>query len=118
MNKRGTFLIMSILMLVVLFMLGSVFIFSTRSRRFERVSYITHIQLFYIAEAGIIKGFHMLKANSFQNRFYLPNKGYQKKDKFSDGYYILNMKDINGKNNVLLESTAYYKDRNGINPRC
>ncbi|MDD2715580.1 MAG: hypothetical protein PHW04_06765 [Candidatus Wallbacteria bacterium] len=101
--KKGTAMLLALFFLMAIFMLGSTLLFSSRSRRMERYNYTQHLQLFYIAEAGVEHAFHLLKEHSYAKRFYLPAGGSALGEAFSTGRYAVEFND-SGANQVLIIS--------------
>jgi len=108
MKKRGSTLLIALTVLLFAFLMGSMLLFSARSRRFERNEYLEHLQLFYAADAGITAGFHRLKAHSYKKRFYFPNKSGKISGKLSDVNYdvILKDEDQGKQTGVIIKSVA------------
>jgi len=113
MNKKGSTLLIALTILIFAFLMGSMLIFSARSRRFERNEFVEHMNLYYAAESGIIKAYHRLKNNSFERRFYFPKKTCKIKGNINSINYEVSLTDgrDSKSHSVLISSTAYFGSR-------
>lgn len=109
-RSRGQALLIVLITIFVLSALGSLLMTIIHGKRVYRQNLQDSLQLFYLADAGVINAFHKLKAGMWQKRWYYSGQGTLDRE-IGAGKFTVTVTDIPGEKKARIRSQAAFKNK-------